>query len=33
VIRTSLDFLIEDAKKSNKYDPSETIADVKAKRL
>ncbi len=33
VIRTSLDFLIEDAKKTNKYDPSETIADVKAKRL
>lgn len=33
ITRTSLEYLIEDAKKWGKYDPTETIADVKAKRL
>lgn len=33
VTRTSLEYLIEDASKWWKYDPEETIADVKAKRL
>ncbi len=33
VTRTSLDHIIEEATKSGKYNPEETIADVKAKRL
>jgi len=33
VTRTSLEQLIDEATKAGKYDPTETIADVKAKRL
>jgi|GEM_PF-2045272 len=33
MIKTTLDFLIESAQRSNKYDESETVAYVKSKRL
>jgi len=33
ITRTSLESLLEDATKAGKYNPEETIADVKAKRL
>ncbi len=33
VIRTSLDYIIQEAEKIGLYNPEETVADVKAKRL
>lgn len=33
VIRTSLEYIVQEAQKANLYDPEETVADVKAKRI